>query len=70
MVIGSYKYLCKCEYYLLDVIGVDLDLYSYAKWLDGFELKTMQNVLQFTTGYRTFEQLEDFEDFEDYEVSY
>ena len=64
----NWEYLHKCEGYLLNELRVDEHIYDYAVWLQGFELTTMTNVLQFTTGYRSFEQLYDFEDFEDYEV--
>lgn len=65
---STWELLHKCEYYLLYVIGVDENVFDYAVWLQGFELTTMNNVLQFATGYRSFDQLDDFEDFEDYEV--
>ena len=67
---SNWEYLHKCEYYLLNVLGIDENVFDYAIWLQGYEQVAMNNVLQFTTGYRNFKQLDDFEDFNDYEVKY
>ena len=70
MKIGDTNYLHKCDDYLIDVLNVNEDVINFALSTYGLNLEVYCDILYWSTGYNSFEQLDDFEDFEDYEVRY
>ena len=57
------EYLYKCEYYLMDVLGVHEDVINFATCIYGFNLETYLNILYWCSGYNSFEQVDDFEEY-------
>ena len=70
MKIGDTNYLHKCDDYLIDVLNVNEDVINFALSTYGLNLEVYCDILYWSTGYNSFEQMDDFEDFEDYEVRY
>lgn len=70
MKIGDTNYLHKCDDYLIDVLNVNEDVINFALSTYGLNLEVYCDILYWSTGYNSFEQLDDFENFEDYEVRY
>ena len=70
MKIGDTNYLHKCDDYLIDVLNVNEDVINFALSTYGLNLEVYCDILYWSTGYNSFDQLDDFENFEDYEVRY
>ena len=63
MKIGDIEYLYKCDDYLMDILNINEDVVDFAVKTYGFNLETYCNILYWSTGYNSFEELYDFEDF-------
>ena len=47
--------------YMIEVLGIDEELIDCITAINGYNLKTLEDVLYYFTGYQCFDQLEDFE---------
>lgn len=48
----------KEEKYLIENVGVNEEVINCLVGVNGYSLETLQDILYYYTGYRTFEQLE------------
>lgn len=51
----------KQEKYLIEEIGVNEEVVNCLVAINGYSLETLENILYYYTGYRTFNQLEELE---------
>lgn len=51
----------KEEKYLIENVGVNKEIINCLVAINGYSLETLENILYYYTGYRTFDQLEEIE---------
>lgn len=51
----------KEEKYLIEEVGVSEEVINCLVAINGYSLETLEDILYYYTGYRTFDQLEEME---------